>query len=443
MVEQLQFVLEKDREWAEPVVDIKSKEFTPNVCCTAIAYDNANRRWYKLILKPPETSDLYPEWRDGWKPLDREPKDSQLVYLLEGYILRDKPDKNHGNTLTTNLFGYPLKWSHTEESLSCPPINDIFYFPGGLERTEEHTGLDYITFSQLEEKEYVSRGLDVCDWDGNGNVNLFRRIESDHDVEAVRNEVLARMAFNDCIQKDPRGQHYRPYDQGDYDPYTEVTARRFNVAPIEAVVLHDKTSLFMLYRDSAHESSLRGESFTWEVAGYVTYTGQVLDTLPIAYGYERGPSGYLLEDVEVDETQVRDLVRGVWELSKTGVVHGNINHSNLILTEGNCSQVSRLLLMGLGGKAPGYKSDADGLADTLFWLLRHSNYLVRDEGTLRRVVVAAALLKEGDFSRASRVLLNTTPRTRFRRVGYSAERLMFNRQKWGRWSKRQFIDLYW
>jgi hypothetical protein len=440
MEEKSQFMIEQQREWAEPVIDIKSKEFTPNVCCTAIAYDNANRRWYKLILKPPEVSDLYPEWRDDWEPLDREPKDSKLKYLLEGKILCFKPDERE-NTLTTNLFGYPLKWSHTEESLICPPINDIFYFPGALENTEEHTGLARISFSQLEEKEYVSRGMDVFDWDGNGNVNLFRRIESDADVEAVRNEVLARMALNDCIQKDPRGQHYRPYDQQDYDSYTEETARRFNVAPIEAVVLHDETSLFMLYRDPANEPS----PDTWEVAGYVTYHGQVLDELPTALvGYKRGPSGYNIEDVEVDETQVRDLIRGVWELSETGVVHGNINHSNLILADDSSSQVSRLLLMGLGGKAPGYKNDADGLADTLFWLLRHSNYLVRDEGTLRRVVVAAALLKEGDFRRATRVLLKTTPRTKYKRTReYYAERLMFQRQDWGKWSKSPFIDLYW
>lgn len=112
--------------------------------------------------------------------------------------------------------------------------------------------------------------------------------------------------------------------------------------------------------------------------------------------------------VPVDEYQLWDLARGVRELSRVGASHGDICYWNVILQQPPDLKAdaasTRLLLIDLGGPGQDYKDDIDGLGNVLLWCLQYSPALTADAEAKKRVVLAAALLKEGNLDQAIEVL---------------------------------------
>ncbi|KAI1875939.1 uncharacterized protein JN550_001435 [Neoarthrinium moseri] len=64
--------MEANRTWHEPVVEVYSNLITPGVCCSAAAYDLANRRWYQFNAGDPAVRDA--GWRHDTR-LDEVPDD--------------------------------------------------------------------------------------------------------------------------------------------------------------------------------------------------------------------------------------------------------------------------------------------------------------------------------------------------------------------------------
>lgn len=105
---------------------------------------------------------------------------------------------------------------------------------------------------------------------------------------------------------------------------------------------------------------------------------------------------------------MRDLARGVRELSQAGVVHGDIVDRNTLLKPDDetavevCQGQSHLVLVDLGCVAPKYKNDAFALGELFIWCKERSSWDVSD---LRKVEDAAQVLKDnGDFDRALSIL---------------------------------------
>lgn len=112
-------------------------------------------------------------------------------------------------------------------------------------------------------------------------------------------------------------------------------------------------------------------------------------------------------DVPITIEQLLDLIKGVRELSRCGVTHGDICYWNIVLEEPKpqaLSTVPRLLLIDMGDTAPDYENDAVALAGVLLWCLKHSSSLREDTSSRNEVIIASALLNEVNFDGAIGVL---------------------------------------
>ncbi|KAH8903569.1 hypothetical protein BR93DRAFT_953261 [Coniochaeta sp. PMI_546] len=358
--------MEANRVWHVPVVEIYSNAITPGVCCSAAAYDLANRRWYQL-----NTGDPIPD--DAWLSSTVE------KHIKAYYSAKSTPPP--WNTINTNSSGSSATFEVLEESLVRRPITEKFIY--GHKPSDK---LPTTRFDQLREKTYLSRGADYCLW--NGRKCVFKRIEFDCDVESHENEIRTREAIIECLEKNP--------EAASKDHNREMESR-FNVVPILAVVLHDETSY-------------------WIVAGILLpYAGRSLDLLttvtsdgsgipPSTSASRCSPS--MTARVPISEEQLLDLACGIRNLSKCGIVHGDICYWNTILTHPGSTEslASRLLLIDMGDVAPDYQDDFDALGTLFLWCLAHSAAVLNDDKGRKRIVIAAALLKDGDISRAIGVL---------------------------------------
>ncbi|KAK3945568.1 hypothetical protein QBC46DRAFT_444976 [Diplogelasinospora grovesii] len=390
--------MEANRIWHEPVVEVYSNLITPGVCCFAAAYDLANRRWYQL-----DVGDAAADWHHDTR-LDEVPDDEWL---------------SSTNTISTNSSGFPVSFALSEEALVRRPISERFSY--GHRPCDK---LPTTRFKQLCDKTYLSRGADTCLWDGRRCV--FKRVEFDCDVESQENEIRTREAIIQCIERDlgsaSEDQNY-------------VMERRFNVVPILAVVLHDETSNWIVsssYQAAANkdyylhdeEEDNTEHHHSHQIAGFLMpYAGRSLDLMilgtPAADSTDRfrctastspamgsSSSAAAMTDLPISEEQLLDLACGIQKLSRCDIVHGDICHWNVVLTqpESTALQAARLLLIDLGDIAPDYEGDADALGNLLLWCLEHSAELKDTTAIRKRIVIAAALLKAGDLDRAIGVL---------------------------------------
>ncbi|POR35939.1 Uncharacterized protein TPAR_03866 [Tolypocladium paradoxum] len=167
------------------------------------------------------------------------------------------------------------------------------------------------------EKVDLSRGADYCVW--NGTKCVFKRIEFDVDIRSFEREIRTRETLIDCMG-----------DVDQHDASLEMSTR-FNVVPILAVVTKEK-----------------GLGLDDNVMGFVMpFEGDILEILA-----EKAPDS----TVPVTEKHLWDLARDVRELSRCGVMHGDINDWNTILCHA-VSEQSQLLLIDLGDVTPDYEGD--------------------------------------------------------------------------------------
>lgn len=230
--------MEQNRLWHDPVVEIYANAISPGVCCSAHAYDLANRRWYQVNV-----SDAAPS-PDG----DRDDEDSGRSAprtfqvpdddWLSSTVVKHVSDcyKSTGspptwNIINTTSIGQPVNFEQGEDNHSVGmPISERFLY--GHKSSDQ---LPTIHFQDLRNKTYLSRGADYCDWEGRKCV--FKRIEFDCDNESHENEIRVREHLIKHINQESTPT---PLDVND------EMMRRFMVVPILGVVLHDETSQWMI-----------------------------------------------------------------------------------------------------------------------------------------------------------------------------------------------------
>ncbi|OIW26398.1 hypothetical protein CONLIGDRAFT_683382 [Coniochaeta ligniaria NRRL 30616] len=389
--------MEANRLWHDPVVEIYANAITPGVCCSAAAYDLANRRWYQLNIGDGVEPSV--EWRHNLR-LAEVPDDDWLSSTVEKHIqayYSTTSTPPPWNTINTNSSGSPATFEVLEEPLVRRPIIEKFIY--GHRPSDK---LPTTRFDQLREKTYLSRGADYCLW--NSRKCVFKRIEFDCDVESHENEIRTREAIIECLAQNP--------EAASKDLNREMESR-FNVVPVLAVVLHDETSNWIV---SQHGDDEDPEYSSNHVAGILLpYAGRSLDLLSAAASDGSGippstspsmSSPSMTARVPISEEQLLDLACGIQNLSNCGIVHGDICYWNTILTHPDSTEslATRLLLIDMGDVAPDYQDDFDALGTLLLWCLSHSAAVLNDDKGMKRIVIAAALLKDGDISRAIGVL---------------------------------------
>ncbi|OIW33772.1 hypothetical protein CONLIGDRAFT_191406 [Coniochaeta ligniaria NRRL 30616] len=333
--------MESNRRWHDPEVEIFSNLITPGTCCSAEAYDLANRRWYRLDVDA-EVQDE--DWLSS----------TVAKHVREFYSANEKVPP--WNTIKTTARGSPVTFETKPDGYVDRPITKSLSY--GLEPTDK---LPTTAFDQLENLTYISRSADRCTWHGKDCV--FKRIEFDVDIKPIMTEIRIRESLINAIGS-----------AGPADANAEML-RRFLVVPVLAVVI--------------------GKSKPWKpgtVAGILMpFAGQDLEILARDADLP----------LPITEHQLWDLVRGVRELGKCGVEHGDIKYWNTVLQPAEGEDASaKLVLIDLGSVAPGYDGDAKALGALLLWCLEHVPALRENQATMAKVDAAAAALAEEDFDTA-------------------------------------------
>lgn len=430
--------MEQNRLWHEPVVEIYANAISPGVSCSAQAYDLANRRWYELNVGDTAMSpDGGSHDEDGRQSIMRTfqvPDDEWLSSTVVKHVsdfhkATDSPPT--WNIINTTSTGQPVTFGQGKDNHCVGmPISERFFYG---HNSSNH--LPTIKFKELKDKAYLSRGADYCDWEGIKCV--FKRIEFDCDNESHENEIHARERL---IQHINQESTVTPPHVGN------EMMKRFNIVPILGVVLHDETSQWMVQeptrfyvneddeeqskKEEKDEYGLKDASGTESegavqqshiVAGFITpYMGRSLELLGASApstgaksNETRLPSMPALRsvtttaDIAITIAQLLDLIKGVRELSRCEITHGDICYWNIIFEEPEPqSQVAvpRLLLIDMGDTAPDYDNDAVALASVLLWCLEHSTSLFQNTSSRNKVIIASALLNEGDFDGAIGVM---------------------------------------
>lgn len=434
--------MEQNRLWHEPIVELYGNVILPGVSCSAQAYDLANRRWYELNVGgtalPSDGNSSHDEDQDrtATNPFQVPEEDwlsSTVVNHVSNYY-KSTGSPPTWNIINTTWTGHPVSFEQGKDDRSVGiPISEHFFY--GHKSSDL---LPTIGFRALKNKTYLSRGADYCDWEGRKCV--FKRIEFDCDNESHEQEIREREHLIRRITQE--SNTVTPLD------VSSEMMRRFNVVPILGVVLHDDTSQWMIQERKAFSAEEIGDDMECDieteeeeslpaspmeeldeavqkshtVAGFITpYMGRSLELFGATHpnGFTGSDEAHLPSmpavgspkitvDVPISAEQVLDLIKGVRELSTCGITHGDICYWNIVLEEPGSgptpSAAPRLLLIDMGDTAPDYENDAVALAGVLLWCLKHSPSLREDTSTRNKVIIASALLNEGDFDGAIAVL---------------------------------------
>ena len=279
----------------------------------------------------------------------------------------------------------PFEFENKPGDVVARPIREeLRLYPKGRD------SIPFIAFSEIEEKVFLGRAVDRCRW--RDRDCAFKRIEFDCDVKAIDREIKSREVFLEALEHSQAQTIERR---------NELMERRFNVVPIIAVVIVTEN---MDVDDAAQQSPKA-------MGILMPYGGRSLESLvesPESNG-AIAPASPASRDLEVSIRQLRDLTRGVEELARAGVVHGDINDRNTLLkpfeeSDGEARhEQSRLVLVDLGDTAPEYKSDAYALGDLLIWCMDKCS--LWSDADRKMVQNAAMVLKDtGDFQMAMGIL---------------------------------------
>ncbi|OAQ67620.1 alpha-L-fucosidase [Pochonia chlamydosporia 170] len=275
--------MEPNRLWHDPVVEIYSNLITPGIRCSAEGYDLANRRWYCLKV-------------------EAEIDDDQLLSSTIAGHLRQYYAANRKeppwNTIRINadiVEGSLVTFDYQPCDKVNRPIRKSLYY--GHKRTDRLPTTD---IDNLKNLTYISRSADRCTWNDDQDC-VFKRIEFDVDIEVIKDEIQTRETLIRAIHV---GQIPATQISGEMVQISGEMVRRFCLVPILAVVIGDRKP--------------------WKpgtVAGILMpYAGKDLESLV------RNSNA----DLPLTLTQLLDLVRGVRELAKSGVQHGDITYWNTV-----------------------------------------------------------------------------------------------------------------
>ena len=173
----------------------------------------------------------------------------------------------------------------------------------------------------------------------------------------------------------------------------KIIEKRFNTVPILAVVVTKQDN------EDNEDNAVKGI--------LMPLSGPSLESLALSKPTSSiSASGSV--DLGITRSQLQDLARGVFELVKAGVVHGDINDRNTLVEPGEaatldeCQGTNSLVLVDFGEIAPDYKNDAFALGELFIWCKERSYWGFKDQ---RKIEDAAQILKEnGDFGRVLSML---------------------------------------
>ncbi|TWU73788.1 hypothetical protein ED733_004075 [Metarhizium rileyi] len=313
-----------------------------------------NRVWHDPVVE------IYSNLITPW--VEAEIEDDQLLSSTIAGHLRQHYAANRKeppwNTIRMNAEGSTVTFdSQPCEKVDRPIRKSLCY---GHKRTDR---LPTTAVDNLKNLTYISRSADRCTW--NDQDCVFKRIEFDVDVEVIEDEIQTRETLIHAMGRIPATQ------------INGEMVRRFCLVPILAVVIADRkpwkpgtvAGVLMPYAGKDLESLLRDSNAT--------------DDLPLAL------------------TQLLDLVRGVRELAKSGVQHGDIKYWNTVLQPtGQGSGPAKLMLIDAGSEAPEYDGDTRALGTLLLWCLENAPALRQDRQAKAMVVAAASALVNEDFDGA-------------------------------------------
>lgn len=351
---------EENRIWHKPEVMLYTHSTYPSVSSYGQIYDIANRSWYKLNVDSVVEDERWME--------DLVTKEITEYQAKHG----KRPDFN---VMNTTREGTPITFEKKPYSEVARSIKGNLHYGQGPNDLFPTT-----TFDQLLEKTYLEFGGDRCVWQGVDCV--FKRIQMVEDLDAIRREIQCRESLVAAMSSSSSSEPHRTSDD-DHDFTTTTTTttttmeEKFNVLSILSVVLKN--------------------SETDEVLGVLLpYGGETVENM--AGGYEYGmcraregeePPSKPWPTIPVSEKQIVDLARGVREIFRAGVVHGDVADRNTLMAPDG-----RLLLIDLGEIAPDYVSDAHALGDLIFWMLERVSW-DDAEATARVRKMAEYLKTEG------------------------------------------------
>jgi hypothetical protein len=261
--------MEENRIWHSPEVIVYGKAITPGTRCSIEAYDLANRKWYQLNVNS-EVDD-----------------DDLMSAIIEKYI--SIYYETHGkmpwfnvinNTREDDCTTFDLK---PEDAVARIITEKLHYNAQGK------NAIATIFSNELEDKLYLGRGVDRFSWSKRDCVS--KRIEFDIDIEQMDREIKARETLIAAINLNDSSRNH-------------LIEQTFNVIPILAVVL---------IRDTDDE-----------VAGILMpFAGPSLESM-------FGNSSNLQIGKAITTKRLVDLTRGIGELARVGLLHGDINDRNTI-----------------------------------------------------------------------------------------------------------------
>lgn len=223
------------------------------------------------------------------------------------------------------------------------------------------------SFEELKEEYYLGRGVDRCSWQSKDCV--FKRIEFDCDIQMIDREIKSREQTIGTLKSENC-----PNIKG-------VMEDRFRTIPVLAVVVAQGT-----------EDDVIGI--------LMPFGGLSLESLA-----EISPEA--LQKITVQH--LKELIRGVSELDKIGLLHEDINDRNTLLqpyeldsTPDYNNESQRLILVDFGSPAPEYQGDAHALGDLFFWCLGRSSWSDPEQALVKRA--AQVLQRTGSFDEVLGVL---------------------------------------
>lgn len=284
------------------------------------------------------------------------------------------------NVISTTEDG-PLGVDTQPNHLIARPIREKLHYHS---KASAQIAIPSVPFHHLVDKIYLGRAIDRCRWKDDDCA--FKRIEFDCDVEGIEREIKTRETLLQALDL--------PFEAAN-----KIMEERFCVLPMLAVVVdgnNDVVGILMPFGGPSLESLAESAS-------------EMTSAVPV-------PAVSASTELGVTVEQLRDLVRGVRELARVGVVHGDINDRNTLLkppldhkasamitTTATAAaahyEQNRLVLIDFGDLAPEYKNDAFALGELLLWcMVRCSGW---DAEERRKVGDMAGVLKEsGDFEKA-------------------------------------------
>ena len=352
--------LEPNRLWHQPEVLIYNNSVFPGVSCTASAYDVANRRWYELNV------DSVVRDEDDWMS-DTITKHITEYYSKNGAL----PDFN---VINTTREGSPTTFEKKPNDHVARRIQGNFRYGH-----HESDILPTTTFDKIKRKTYLSCSSDRCEWEGLDCV--FKRIEFVEDLEVIEREVRMREQLLGAL-KDAPGTSTMMQDH-------------FSILPILAVVYkHAETNevlgLLFPYGGISLETLAGGYKFGM---GYSEEEEDEEEESGEIEKKESRPEKQIPSPVStppllpIMETHFQSLVVAIWELDRVGVLHGDINDRNTLLTPDN-----RLVFVDLGEIAPEYKGDAYALGSMMNWVLDRVDW---NSAAVNRIRTIAKSLQQG------------------------------------------------